>query len=94
MVTQTGIGVVDRIVDGTTAVLLLEDDGKTTDQFDIPVETLPDAGQHEGALFKVEVADGEIADLAYQPERERERRERIEEKFDRLSKRLGEDSEE
>lgn len=84
-------GVVDRIVDGETAVLLLEDDGETVEQLNVGVETLPADGQHEGALFEIRVSDGTLVDLEYQPEREQNRRDRLQDKFDRLSNRLGEE---
>jgi hypothetical protein len=86
----TYTAVVDRIVDGEWAVLLLEADGETVDQFDIDVEKLPPDGQHEGAVFDVSVADGALYGLEYRPWRERARRERAQERFDRLSEPLGE----
>ncbi|AGB39981.1 DUF3006 family protein [Natronococcus occultus] len=82
--------VVDRIVDGTTAVVLLEEDGDVVDQLDVDVETLPEACRHEGALFDATISDGGIVDPEHRPERERERRDRLQERFDRLSKRLDE----
>ncbi len=82
--------VVDRIVDERTAVVLLEEDGDVVEQLDLDLETLPEECRHEGALFDADVSDGALVDVKYQPERERERRERLQEKFDRLSKRLDE----
>ena len=84
-------GVVDRIVDGETAVILLEAEGETHAQLHEPVKTLPADAQHEGAVFDVQVEDGEVVDLAYRPGEGRERRERAQERFDRLSKRLDEE---
>jgi hypothetical protein len=84
-------GVVDRIVDGRTAVLLLEEDGEVVEQLDVDVETLPEAGRHEGALFDCQLSEGALAELEHRPNRERNRRERLQKKFDRLSKRLGEE---
>lgn len=88
----TYTGVVDRIVDDTTAVVLLEDDGDTVEQLDLAVERLPADGRHEGALFEVTMDEGTPVDFAYQPNRESNRRERLQSKFDRLSRRLDEDS--
>ncbi|PGF14335.1 DUF3006 domain-containing protein [Natrinema sp. CBA1119] len=87
----TFTGVVDRVVDGDTAVILLEDEGGVVEQLDVDIETLPEEGQHEGALFTVRLEGGGLADLEYQPEREQKRRARLEAKFDRLSKRLDEE---
>lgn len=84
--------VVDRIVDGSTAVLLLERDGDVVDQLDVDAETLPEDGRHEGAAFDADVSDGSVVALEYRPERERERRERVQDTFDRLSERLGDES--
>ena len=89
----TGIfrAVVDRVVDGETAVLLLETDGETVDQLDVDVGVLPDHGQHEGAVFDVRIVDGELRKLRYRPETEMERLRAAQERFDRLSRRLGEE---
>lgn len=78
----------DRIVDGTEAVLLLEEDGTTVDELILDVGTLPAAGQHERALFEVDVGDGELTAVEYLPEEERKRRERIKRKSERLGEPL------
>jgi hypothetical protein len=83
---------VDRIVDDSTAVLLLERDDDVVDQLDIDAEALPADGRHEGASFDVDVSDGSVVALEYRPDRERERRERLQDRFDRLSERLGDES--
>lgn len=87
---DTYTAVVDRIVEGT-AVLLLEADGETVDQRDLPAEDLPDEGRHEGAVFEATAEDGTIVDLEYRPETEADRREAAQDRFDRLSKRLDEE---
>ena len=51
--TETYIATLDRIVDGQTAVLLLEDDDETVDQLDVDVtalaETSPSSTASHGA---------------------------------------------
>ena len=89
--TDTYIATLDRIVDDTTAVLLLEEDGRTVDELTIDVERLPAEGRHDGAVFEVELADDSLQDVTYRPEAERERRERLQDRFDRLSERLSDD---
>ncbi|ELY40324.1 DUF3006 family protein [Natronorubrum tibetense] len=86
--TETDTAVVDRIVDGKTAVLLLETDDTVVDERTMAVESLPEDGQHEGAVFDVEFEDDELRELTYRPSVERERRESAQERFDRLSERL------
>jgi len=84
-------GVVDRIVDGETAVVLLESDSEVCDQLTVPVDELPEAGRHEGAVFDVSLVDGEPVAFSHRPDTERQRREAAQDRFDRLSKRLGEE---
>ena len=89
--TGTYTAVLDRIVDGETAVLLLEDDGTVVDERVLDVGRLPEDGRHEGAVFDVELADEALGELRYRPSAERERRESAQERFDRLSERLSEE---
>ena len=132
MSATTYTAVLDRIVDGETAVLLLEDesDGDIVDELAVPVDRLPADGAHEGAVFDVECeletnpdrgdggrdaagedenetesdgaseaadeADGDVEvesllEATYRPEAERERRERAQDRFDRLSERLSDE---
>ena len=83
--------VVDRIVDGETAVLLLEDGDEVVEQRDVPVEILPDAARSDGGVLRVSVEGDTITDYEYLPDETAERRERAQERFDRLSKRLSEE---
>lgn len=83
--------VIDRIVDGTTAVLLLESDGETVDERTVDVETLPAKARHEGAVCSVTVTEDSIRELEYLPAAESERRESAQDRFDQLSKRLGDE---
>lgn len=87
---ETYAAVVDRIVDGTTAVLLLERDGTTVEQIDVPVESLPEGARHEGALFEVDVTLS-VDEYRHLSEEETERRRAAQERLDRLSKRLGDE---
>ena len=87
---ETYTGVIDRIVEGN-AVLLLEAEGETVDQRDLPVETVPADGRHEGAVFEVTTEDGKIASMEYRPDTEADRREAMQDRFDSLSKRLDEE---
>lgn len=89
---STYTGVLDRIVDGETAVVLLEAEGETVDQLDLPLADFPDAGQHEGAVFEIVLDDGEPSDLTYRPETERRRRDEVQDRLDRLSEPLGDAS--
>nr|WP_049895434.1 DUF3006 family protein [Halopiger xanaduensis] len=84
------------------AVLLLEADGEVVDERTVPVDRLPVDGAHEGAVLEVVVADDEDADetdieagalleVTYDPERERDRRDRAQDRFDRLSERLSDE---
>jgi hypothetical protein len=86
----TYTAVIDRIVDGETAVVLLETNEEVVEQFDLDVQLVPADGQHEGAVFKITVDDDRI-EMRYQPEAEADRRDAAQDRFDRLSKRLGDE---
>lgn len=83
---------VDRIEEGW-AVLLVESDGETVAERCLPEDDLP-AEAGEGAVLELEFDAGDLLDVEYRPRETEDRRERMREKFDRLSKRLGEDEEE
>lgn len=83
---------IDRIVDGETAVVLLEDNGEVIEQFDMPVKRLPSECD-VGSVVTVVVGDDKIVKITSQPDETATRRERLREQFDRLSKRLGDDEE-
>ncbi len=85
----TYIATLDRIVDGQTAVLLLEADGETVDQLDIDVTELPADGQHEGAVLELSIDDGHLDDADYLPETTAARTESAQDRLDRLSTRLS-----
>jgi hypothetical protein len=85
---ETHTAVLDRIVDGEKAVLLLEADGDVVGERIIDVERLPESGRHEGAVFDVTVDEETLLEASYREAAERERRESARARFDRLSERL------
>lgn len=85
---DTATAVLDRIVDGTTAVLLLEEEGAVVDEYTLDVERLPDDGRHEGAVFTVTLEDETLREMEYRPDDERDRKASAQDRFDRLSERL------
>jgi hypothetical protein len=87
----TFTGVVDRIVDGETAVILLEDDDDVIEQIDLPVDDLPAQAKEDGGLLRITLQDGELISLESAAEETRSRRESTQEKLDRLSRRLSEE---
>lgn len=80
---------IDRIEEGQ-AVFLIEADGETIDDRNYPASDLPE-GAGEGMVCEVTFDEGEIVAIEPQPETTADRRERMREKFDRLSKRLDEE---
>lgn len=84
----TYTAVVDRIVDGETAVLLIEDGDDVVDQFDLDGEELPDE-VGEGAVLTVEINDGEIISIEYLKNETESRQQGAQDRFDRLSERLS-----
>ena len=89
--TDAYTAVLDRIVDGETAVFLLEAEGRVVDELTVDVDRVPEDGRHDGAVFDVVVADGKLLEASYRPEETDARREAAQERFDRLSRRLGDD---
>lgn len=87
----TYTGVVDRIVDGETAVILLEADGEVVEQVDVPVESLPEPARDDGGVLSVTIDDDQVVELVSRPEETRARRESIQDKLDRLSRDLSDD---
>lgn len=83
---------VDRIEEGI-AVCLLEDDGEVVGERHLDRERLP-PDCDEGAVLELTVRADRIEELSFDPERTRERRERAQRRFDRLSRRPDEDREE
>ena len=88
--TETYTATLDRIVDGQTAVLLLEEGGETVEQLDVDVTKLPLEGQHEGAVLEITVDASELCEAEYRPDETQSRKETAQERLDRLSTKLSE----
>jgi hypothetical protein len=80
-------GIVDRIVDGETAVVLIEDDLRT--EVTRPIDDLP-ANTTEGAVLDLVLEDGEVTESHVRDEETRRRQEALEDRLDDLSRRLSE----
>jgi len=78
--------VVDRF-EGDQAVLLLEADGETVRERALDSGRLPPDARHVDAVLRVEVRDGDVVDLSYQPAESERRSERAQRRFDDLSSR-------
>jgi hypothetical protein len=88
----TFTGAVDRVVDDTTAVILVEDGSEAVGQVTVPVSELPAALRGEGSRLLLRVSDDELVSVEPEPEPEQaDEGESIREKFDRLSRRLSEE---
>lgn len=87
---QTYIGVIDRIVDDQTATILFEEDGEVVDQLDVPVGELPEDGRKEGSVLEVTVENGEYISGEYLKEATEDRKEAANDRLDRLSQPLSE----
>lgn len=82
--------VVDRIVDDQQAVLMIEDGDETIDEMVIDTDRLPQNAT-ERAVLEVQIQNGSLTDMKYQPEQTEARLERAKERFDKLSKPLSEE---
>lgn len=80
---------VDRIVDGQTAVILVEGDKDVIEQFDIPADQLPEEAVGEGSVLTVEITDDTIVELQYDAKATDRRRQTSQDRLDRLSGRLS-----
>lgn len=85
----TFTGVIDRVVDGETAVILIEENGDVVEQLDVPVDRLPEPGQEDGAVLSVTIEDGEFVTAEYRAGETSDRRESMRDRLDRLSERLA-----
>lgn len=88
--TETHTAVIDRIEEGI-AVLIFDGEDPAPDGLDIDVADIPDEAAHEGAVLAVTLSDGSVEKIESRPDDEENRRERAQDRFDRLSKRLGEE---
>lgn len=84
-------GTIDRIVDDKKVVILVENEDNT-EQIVVSKEQLPESLRYEGCLIKFKKTEDGISELEHLKEEEKERKERIQDKFDRLSKKLSEDN--
>jgi hypothetical protein len=83
--------VVDAIEDGQARAFIEQDHDDIT-SLTLPSDELPEAGRHADAVFTIVVAQGAIDDWEYDPDATATRCEQAQSRFDRLSKRLSEDS--
>jgi len=91
----TYAAVLDRVEvtqsDEDLAVLLLESGGETVDDVLVERDDLPGPGRRPDAVFAVTIEDGDVAHIEYLPGETRDRRERAQTRFDRLSRRPPDD---
>ena len=87
--TDIYVATVDRVVDGETAVLLLEEGDEVVDQLDVPVEELPEPAREEGGVLRLIVEADDLVDAEYLDDETARRRERAQNRLDRLSERLS-----
>ena len=80
---------VDRIVDGETAVILIEDGKDVIEQFDIPANQLPEEASDEGSVLMVKITEAAIVDMQYDAESTKRRQQTSQDRLNRLSKRLS-----
>lgn len=85
----TFLAVVDRFEAGADgarlAVLVLERAGETRGRLVVGADELPADARHEDAVLEVVVDDGDLASGRYLPEETARRRERAQDRFDRLA---------
>ena len=89
----TYTAVVDRF-EGDLAVLLLEAGGETVAERVLDRERLPEAARHVDAILTVELDNGDVEDVSYEPAATEERAEDAQRRFDRLSRRPPRDDDE
>lgn len=86
----TYLAVLDRF-EGEYAVLVVEEGGKDVDEYLVDTGEIPDEECHEDAVFEIQIEDDELVDIEYLAEETDARQKRAQNRFDRLSKRLGDD---
>ena len=87
--TNRHTAVLDRVVDGETAVLLVESADRVVDELTVDLETIPKPGRVDGAVFTILVDDGELTHVEFRPQETKSRRDAAQNRFDRLSEDLG-----
>lgn len=83
-------GTVDRIVNGQTAVILLEADDEVVDQLNVDVDRLPDEGQQAGAVLEITIEHGKYVSATYVSDETDDRKEAARDRLGRLSEPLSE----
>lgn len=78
-------GIVDRVEDGEYVVILFESEDK---QVVKKKDNLPDKICHSGAVIEADINDNKLTNIKYLDEKEKERREKMEKKREKLSERL------
>ena len=84
--TEEYIGVLDRF-EGSQAVMLLEADGETVDEYVLSRESLPEKSRDVDNVFRIVRDADEIVSLDFDEEETKQRIESVESQFDRLSER-------
>lgn len=87
--TETHTAVIDRIEEGIA--VLIFDGEDSPDGLEIDVDNIPDDAAHEGAVLAVTMSEEGVETIERRPDEEEDRRERAQDRFDRLSKRLGDE---
>jgi hypothetical protein len=83
----------DRVEEGL-AVILVEEGGDPIEEIVLDIEELPADCRSGGTILEVTVEDGDLVRASADHLATRERKERLQERFDRLSRRPGEGSDE
>ena len=78
--------VVDAVEDGLARVFFERDDDEKGNAV-LEADTLPESGQHAGAILLVTIEDGTIETATYQPEETADRQTKAQDRFDSLSER-------
>lgn len=86
----TYTAVLDRIEDGLAALEVTADGDRR--EVTVPVDRLSADASRVDSVVTVEVVDGVIETVAYDPEATTARAERAQSRFDRLSERLPDDA--
>lgn len=89
----TYTAVVDRIEDGLAA-LVVEGSETTVGELVVPPEELPEPARQADAVVTIDVIDGDLTAVSYDPEETDRRADRAQSRFDRLSSRPPSDDEE
>ncbi len=91
MMDGTYTAVIDRIVDGQTAVILIQADGEAIEEYTVAAREVP-TNADAGSVLEVRIEDGELVEMASLKEQTESRRHAAQNRFDRLSKRLPDSS--